>query len=505
MRVARAEHCLPRETPIARGRRPAVNDPCVQPIDYQKAVILVGFFCGVAPLVGFLIRHRPYFQRFVFLLMCWLMISGFFGAQEWGLTIHSLLYRGTARGFHFYWADVAAATLIFAQVTGRWRSFRFLPPGLWLYLLYCVASFVSIANAPAPIYTWFAAAKALKLALIFIAAYNFFRTENDLRFGLVCLSLVIFWELIVVLDQKYIKHIYQVWGTFEHQNSLCMFTILIGMVFLAAGMSKQKWANFFLFAYLSCAAIVQSTLSRAGLAVFAFGTVLVVALSLLDRCTKRRLAVLVSLSCVGIIGLSMTLDTIVQRFKDYGNQESANTREMLNISSRMMLSEFPLGIGWNNFAHVINRPYYYGDHIDRWQRVNGNPVDPDYKKGVVESLWWLLLAETGWQGFGAFVLFIALFLWWNIRNAWFYRGRPLGAISIGLLVGSSMNYAQSFLERILTQPRNAMLWLILLAATARIVTWRKREVKLRRRYWRFLRAEAARRRFPALPERALAA
>jgi hypothetical protein len=216
-------------------------------------------------------------------------------------------------------------------------------------------------------------------------------------------------------------------------------------------------------------------------------------------------AVLVGLGCVGVLGLAMTLDTIVQRFQDYGNQESANTRNMLNISSRMMLAEYPLGIGWNNFAHVINRPYYYGDHIDRWQRINGNTVDPDYKKGVVESLWWLHLAETGWQGFATFMLFIGTFLWWNFRNAWYYRGRPLGAISIGLLVGSTMNYAQSFLERVLTQPRNAMLWLILLAATARIVTWRKREIKLRRRYWRMKRAEAARRRFPALPERAMAA
>lgn len=477
----------------------------MQSIDYTKTVILLGLFCLVAPMLGFLIRRRPNWQRFFFLLMCYLSIGGFFGAQEWGLTIHSLLYRGTARGFHFFWAEAAAVTLIFAHMTGRWRSFRFLPPGLWLYLLYCAASFVSIANADVPIYTWFAAVKAVKLSVVFVAAYNFFKTESDLRFGLVCLACVVFWELIAVIDQKYIKHIYQVWGTFEHQNSLCMFTILIGMVFLAAGMSSQPKANFFLAAYVACAAIVQSTLSRAGLAVFAFGTILVVALSMIDQTTKRRVGVLVGMGCVAAVGLGMTMDTIMARFQDYGNQESKNTRDMLNISSRMMLTEYPLGIGWNNFAHVINRPYYYGDHIDRWQRINGNTVDPTYKKGVVESLWWLLLAETGYQGFAAFILFICVFTWWNLRNAWFYRRRPLGAISIGLLVGSSMNYAQSFLERILTQPRNAMLWLILLAATARIVTWRKREVRIRRRYWRMIRAESARRRFPALPERAIAA
>jgi len=43
-----------------------------------------------------------------------------------------------------------------------------------------------------------------------------------------------------------------------------------------------------------------------------------------------------------------------------------------------------------------------------------------------------------------------------------------------------MNYLQSFLEHVLTQPRNMFLWLTLLAMTARITTWRKVD-KLRRR------------------------
>jgi hypothetical protein len=74
-----------------------------------------------------------------------------------------------------------------------------------------------------------------------------------------------------------------------------------------------------------------------------------------------------------------------------------------------------------------------------------------------------------------------VFLWWNARNAIYFRREYLGAVSIGLFVGSSMNYLQSFLERILTQPRNMMLWLILLAVTARISTWRKADKARRRR------------------------
>jgi len=71
-------------------------------------------------------------------------------------------------------------------------------------------------------------------------------------------------------------------------------------------------------------------------------------------------------------------------------------------------------------------------------------------------------------------------VWMNVQNAFFFRRSYIGAVSVGLLVGSSMNYLQSFLERVLIQPRNMMLWFILLAATARITAWRKAEMRRRR-------------------------
>ena len=53
-----------------------------------------------------------------------------------------------------------------------------------------------------------------------------------------------------------------------------------------------------------------------------------------------------------------------------------------------------------------------------------------------------------------------------------------------ILSALMMNYLQSFLERVLTQPRNMMLWFILLAFTARIMTWRKQEKRRRLRQMR---------------------
>jgi hypothetical protein len=99
---------------------------------------------------------------------------------------------------------------------------------------------------------------------------------------------------------------------------------------------------------------------------------------------------------------------------------------------------------------------------------------------MTESLYYLLLSECGWQGLISYVLFMALFLWWNMRAGLFYRYNFLGALSLGILFGCGCNYLQSTLERVLIQPRNMMLWLLLLAATARIHVWRRAETRQQR-------------------------
>ncbi len=446
-------------------------------------VLLASYF--IFPIIaGFVMRNYRWMQRATFLAMCFLLTNGFFHAQEWGFTIHSILYRGHSRGFHFYWSEVAAISLIWASMFGNWKRFRFFPPGFWLYMLYWFACLISLLNADVVLYGLFSAVKALKIIVVFVAAFNFIRSDEDIRFALISLGLVMLWQLVVVLDQKYLKGIYQVMGTFEHQNSLSMFAIMIGMVFLAVAMGpKRKSSLFFVFVFLACAVIVQSTLSRAGLFIFAAGTVFVAGASLLDKPTRRRLTVLASLACVGVLGLAMTLDTIIARFNDYGTDESRRTREQLNVASWQMLQAEPLGIGWNNFGVAINYSLY-SQHIDAWHLANGNKIDRDYRKGIVESLWWLHLAETGYQGLLTYLLLIGLFMWWNFRNAIYYHRRYLGAVSIGIFVGFTMNYLQSFLERVLTQPRNMMLGLILMAITARITTWRIAESRRRNREWR---------------------
>jgi hypothetical protein len=454
--------------------------------ELEKILCLVCLFGLIAPVLGILMKGRPTFQAVLFVTICVMIPSGVFKPQEWGLTLCSLdediqFYRGHATGFHFYFVEALAFALVIARAFEDWRDFRLLPPGLWLYFLHCGLCFLSIINAPSPLFVYMAAVKAVKISVILMAGYNFFSSQRNIHIFLWGMALAIGIELFAALRQRYVLGIYQCTGTFEHQNSLSMFVTLIGMVYLAAALGPKTWGvNFYLLVYLACGFIEESTFSRAGMVMFALGSAAVALLSIIDKFTIRRLCVLSALAVMSLVALAMSIDTIRGRFNDYGNDASEMTRQLLNQAARNMVHDYPLGIGWNNFAMVINQPFPYGNIIDEWElEVPNITLDPNHQKGIVESIYYLLLAETGWQGVGSFILFMLIYLWWNFRNALFYRYSFLGALNIGIAVGCGCNYIQSTLERILIQPRNQMLWFLLLALTARIYTWRRTDARLR--------------------------
>src|ERR1043165_9072006 len=440
-------------------------------------------YCVFAPAWGYLIHKSERAQRVTLGLMCFMTTGGILQANEWGLTLHPFLYRSHARGYHFYFIILPAVALIFAKVFTRWREVKLVPPGMWLFYLFCLSASLSIVIAQYPTYVAMAALKTVELTLVGTAAYNFIRTDRDLKFLVNCMAWTMAWQLVVGLKMKYVDHIYQVYGTFEHQNSLSTFTTMIGLVFLGVALApKQEKSNWFLWVYIFCAFIVQSALSRGSLFTFALGTVIVVLLSLIDRVTKRRVYVLLGLTGVAVIGLTFTMDTLKERF--FGdhqyNVESEKTREMLNEASRAMVHDHPFGVGWNNYGRMINEPYHYGRNIDAYNRSVGNTVDPNYQKGISESLYYLILAENGYLSLVVFIAFYSLILVMNLRAAWTFRYDFIGGFSIGMFAGCAMIYLQSLLERVLTQPRNMELWFLLLGAAGRIEMWRRKEIALRK-------------------------
>ena len=444
-------------------------------LDLIKLAFVGPVFFMLAPAAGMLLKDRPGWQRVVFALMCFMTLNGLLGPGNWGLTLGSIeTYRGHTKGYHFYFNNALALALIIAKWREDPKSFRWLPPGMGWYLLYCAISVLSLVNAPDKNLGYMAAHKQILTALLMVATFNTLRTADDLKFFLRVMVAVMGWELFVCLKMKYLEHMYQVHGTFEHQNPLAMYAVLIGMVFLAVAFGPPfKGANRLLLGFGACAVIVECTLSRGALVMFGLGTVAVIGFSLMEKVTARRMLLTASLSIIGALGLVLAIDSIISRFHDKGNEASGQLREVMKDACRAMVSDHALGIGWNNYARVVNPPYRYAEIYYDWTRSRNMKINYDEPNAVVESHYYLLMAETGYAGLLSWLALIFIGLWRNARAFIFFEHSFIRVLALGIAIGCLLNYVQSTLERVLVQPRNLMLWLILMGITARLEVMRR--------------------------------
>lgn len=437
-------------------------------------LILVVFPIG-GPLLGLFLRHRPSWQDAAFALMCFMTINGFLSPGNWGLTLDSQeFYRGHTKGYHFYFNHALGIALaVSAFLENSSHRFR-IPAGLLSYLLYCFASSWSLFRAENLHYHFMALHKMLFILCLFFGAFAYLNTKNRVLYFFQVMAVILLWECLAVIKTRYIDGQYQSRGTFEHQNALAMYTILISMPILSLALGSDNPRHKILFAgfFASCIIIVAA-LSRASLLVFGFGISLVLIVCLMHKPTRKKILFIGAFSLIAFVGSLISLDTIVSRFNDSGNIASEEYRGILNNAALAMVHDHPMGIGWNNYALLINAPYDYADHVWNWMVEKNHSIDESRQNSCVESHYFLLLAENGWGGLITYGFLIFLTLFRNFRASITPGDIELQLISFGIAMGCSMNYLQSTFERVLTQPRNLMLWIILFAVSARIESWRK--------------------------------
>ena len=447
-------------------------------LDIIKGLMALVAYLIVAPMLGKFIRKDRARQRWTFSLLVFATswhinkITFMIGSIEW--------YRGATKGFEFSILDVLAIALL---ISGRNKIGRWFAPGAGLYLLYVAMSWLSIFAAPEPSYVCMAGVRFIKAVLVYLAACHFLREEEDLHVLLRAMAFTLIVQALAVLKMKYVNHIYQVNGWFEHQNALAMWAYMCGLPLLAAAMSHlvpQKQARLYCYGFMASGIVVQSSLSRASLVFFAIGSAIILLVSLCQKVTLRKVTFILSLACIGGLGLAFTWDTISARFGEDRNKESSELRVLLVNASKEMLADSAIGQGWNNYALVINKPWRYGDGIDQWTIDRGYTVDPDEAKPQPESHYWLLLAENGYPGFFTYMLFLAVTTWWGFRGIIATWGTIWSTFLFGLTLALAIQYYHSQLERVLTQTKNLYMWLILLAFIARIEVWRKHAKKARR-------------------------
>jgi O-antigen ligase len=124
---------------------------------------------------------------------------------------------------------------------------------------------------------------------------------------------------------------------------------------------------------------------------------------------------------------------IIDRFQN-APVESGESRAQANEAALAMANRHFLGVGINNYSHVINETAY--------SRFIPNEMD----RGIVHNIYLLHACEMGWLGLIAFVLLIVNYLWIGARAAFSKRDDPGTWMAIGILAGMLGFWMQSFLE-----------------------------------------------------------
>ena len=376
-------------------------------------------------------------------------------------------YRGTTRGFEFGMVDISLFILLSLVLKRRHQlPIDWFPMGSSLYLLYFLFSLASIINADVGIYSAFEILKMCRMYVYFWTIANYLRNAQQLQWLMTTIGAIIIYIFFSVMEQKYLLGMFQCKGPFPHQNSLVMYVSTFGAMahaYLLNVASSRSWFWFTIFGMASIC--ILATLSRAGLALFILNSLMVFCISLCckqsnAKVRKRHLILLIILPLAGTLVLIKASDTIMERFLS-APVESKIVRIQLAKAAVYMANDKVLGVGLNNFAHKINPPYSYSSHIPM---VNEN--DLDEKHGLVETVYLMIAAETGWLNLIVFIGLLLFFYTKNIKNYFRLKGSQSRFICIALIASLTCIYLQSTLEWVLKQTNNFYQLMLIFALIA---------------------------------------
>jgi len=432
--------------------------------EFKYIIFFIVIFAGI-PIGYMLAKKYPRIENLLWFLLL------FFTARTEDINFISMqTYRGTSKGFEIGLVDITAVILFFIIYNRREKYPLTLPMGSYLYFIYFAFSALSIINSDIYVYSFFELWKMIRMYFYFFVIYNLIRSFKDIEQFLKYMAIIVFFITMIVLKQKYLEGMFQTMGPFPHQNSLVMYLIVYGSLFLSYLLNSKK-ANIYLWvtAFGACAVDILSTLSRGGMALFSLSIFIIFLLSYAHKFSLRKLGIAGLFLILGSAVLYKASDTIMERIRT-APQESVNVRLVLAEAAQNMANDKILGIGLNNFALKINPPYKYGNHIER--------LNEDEKGGLVETIYLMIAAETGWLNLGIFIIMLLFFYFLNVKN---YiklkhgKWRKYRYLTIALIGALTSIYLQSSLEWVLKQTNNyyqLMFIFAVIAAMRRIINER---------------------------------
>ena len=398
-----------------------------------KKLIFLGMTVTCIPVAAwFGIRYRWAERMLVagaLFSTCYLIDINFI-SMEW--------YRGDTKGFEFGVTDWMIISLIIVMAKApRWRKKRpeALPPNATLMLAYFFLAVLSIFVAYVPVYAGFGVFKILRAMAVYWVAYNYLRSEEDLRFFLMVLAGMVALQFLLVLQDR-MNGIYRAKGSTPHSNTLAMYINMMNMVFLSfvLGDANAGRRRYIYWGALGMGTvIVLATFSRGALAMMVMGYGLVTLLSTWDRPRPHKFKTVGLMFLAALPLIIKVAPAIIERFETAPEAAEAS-RHQANDAAYAMAKDTFFGVGLNNYSHVINETGY----------ARFIPLESD--RGIVHNVFWLHASEMGWAGLVVFLLMIGNFFLMGLRYMLRRKDDITSWMAIGIFAGMTTLWVQSLLE-----------------------------------------------------------
>ncbi|MEO8616367.1 MAG: O-antigen ligase family protein [Luteolibacter sp.] len=443
-----------------------------------KVLVIAIVYLGIGPMLGYYLKGKDFARRVTLGFMAWWLVRP---PSDFTLMLYSIeTYRGHVRGFQFNYLEAIAMGLALAALLEKRRDFGFFPPGLWAWFLWVGVGMLSVWGAMNSIYALMPAFKYAKMAFIFVGVFAALHDERDIKAVMRGFAIALILQLVICLWGRYVRGGFRVMGWFEHQNPMAMWSYMIAFPILALAISKETKPRdviLFFVAFASAGIVVVLSVSRASLAAFGIGTVLVMVAAFLQGVTARRVALAVVMGLGGVIVMAKAADTFMERMGEDSSPKN-DLRYALNKQAAAMHDDHPLvGIGWNNYGLANSRPQglKYSQVLEHWEEDRGRAIYPEMYMAnpLTESLYWLILAENGTLGLVSFLLFALVTLWHGLRSTVEFWKTSLGLFFFAVTMALAISYFHGQVERVLTQMKNLCTWIMLCAILSRAEWWRR--------------------------------
>jgi O-antigen ligase len=396
-----------------------------------KWVLFAIALAGLLPLTGWL-RQNPLQRPKIWMLMgCLPFLLTALPRLEIGL-IAWPLWPGISRGIEVSALDVLALAIYLSLPRGGEPLPFKVAMGFYL-----AAVLLSAIQATVPFAAIFYVWQLARVFLVYAVVTKACADERVAPSLLKGMAIGLCFEACVVIwDRFHLGAVYAT-GTFGHQNLLGLVSHFVLFPFFALLLAGERgwWPS---VTSLAGGIIAALSASRATIGLVGLGLGVLFILSSARRWTaqKARIAVF-GTAAVFVIGL-VAASSLERRFATDPLLDYDERAALISASARM-LSDFPMGVGANNFGLANNSLGYADEAKVAWTS----------RAAIVHNIYWLTLAETGYLGFLALVILLIRPLFVALRCGWRNRRDERGDLLIGFGTSLLIIYIHSYFEWVL--------------------------------------------------------